>query len=433
MERGARDIHRAEISDYLKSDCDYLGDLVSGFHDRFGDRLTIGGTAQPQLNALHGFASLNDRDDETFREFYYGGRVECFKTGIMEGEWKVYDVNSMYPYVMANFKHPVSSAWKYGREIGPKTAFAEIVATSRGALPYRMEDGALHFPHGRRTFFATIHEIQAGIDTGTLKIERVEFTYDFDEWTTFHDFVKKFYDLRLEAKATKDEVGDTLYKLILNSAYGRFAIDPRKFKNYKILKSADPPPLPLREIVCAPDGTQTIIDGWFPDCVYGDLTIWARKAPPRPGSFSNVATAASITGAARSVMLRGLAASDTPAYCDTDSDICLGFSGNVNDKELGAWKPEQTGTQLCIAGKKMYALFAGGPEYGFETCVKKACKGVNISGVDIRRVAMGEEIEYANPVPKFSLDGSANFVKRRVRKTGNVEPDWSGDDAEDFE
>jgi hypothetical protein len=67
-------------------------------------------------------------------------------------------------------------------------------------------------------------------------------------------------------------------------------------------------------------------DGWTQHSKNGDFCIWERPSPRR-GGFYNIATAASITGAARANLLRNLSLSDRPIYCDTDSIICEDFSG----------------------------------------------------------------------------------------------------------
>ncbi len=129
--------------------------------------------------------------------------------------------------------------------------------------------------------------------------------------------------------------------------------------------------------------------------------------------FFNVATAASITSAARAELLRGLSKAKRPIYCDTDSIICESLDADHNPKALGAWKLEGTGDKACIAGKKLYVI------YKDNEAVKMASKGVRLKPAEIERVCMGEIIEYKNPVPKFKMDGSTQFTTRNVRMTGN--------------
>jgi hypothetical protein len=107
-----------------------------------------------------------------------------------------------------------------------------------------------------------------------------------------------------------------------------------------------------------------------------------------------------------------------PIYCDTDSIICEGFRGELNDTELGGWKLEAIGDRAAIAGKKLYTIFNTAELHTTGKAIKKASKGVNLTPREIVDVCNGKEIIYRNPVPNFHLDGTADFVERRINKTG---------------
>ena len=94
----------------------------------------------------------------------------------------------------------------------------------------------------------------------------------------------------------------------------------------------------------------------------------------------------------------------------------------MHDSDLGAWKIEATANCAAIAGKKLYAIFQG------SKCVKQASKGVNLSAVQILRVAKGEEIETHRDAPSFKVGVNAqgkltpddvqhSFISRKVRMT----------------
>lgn len=423
FERAVREKNKREILAYLKGDCIYLGELVLAFHDMFGDRLTIGGTALPMLHSFHGYECLTQRDDEHFRKFYFGGRVECFEIGNLVGNWKVCDVNSMYPRVMADKRHPVGRDFVVRTSIDKKTHFARLVAKNDGALPRRGEEGELDFACERGEFFATIHEIEAGLETGRLRIERVLAAYQFKQETSFAEFVNHFYKLRLEAKelcksadayiARVAKINNIFFKLLLNSAYGKFAQDPTKYHDYAITRG----PLPS-------DDERGLFDekanpkGWQIESFYGSAIIWKSAAENNQG-FKNVATAASITGAARAVLLRGLVAATRPVYCDTDSIICEELNLETNPTELGAWKLEAVGDRVAIAGKKLYAVFNEGES------IKHASKGVKFNGEQIARISAGETLTHKSEVPTFKRDkkngfGTQIFTDRDVKRTGKV-------------
>lgn len=434
--RDKRERHKSSILAYLKNDCLYLFDIVTMFLDLFGDRLTIGSTALPLLHSFHGYERMSERDDVFFRQFYYGGRVQCFETGIIESPKgvKVYDVNSMYPRVMRDYQHPVGKEYFIRNEITPLTAFAKIEATSKGALPQKQADGSLGFPIGRGVFCATGHEIRAATELGLLKIHRVSCGIQFKQNASFAEFVDTYYAKRLEMKArvkAAKERGEfdneataleIFYKLILNSAYGKFAQDPRKYKTFAI---TDGPKPDDQRPLCEPDNPETA-HGWELDTLNDNWTIWrcpsgttdkGTKSARYFGSFRNCATAASITGAARADLLRGLAKCKRPIYCDTDSIICESLDADIDPSRLGAWKLEMTGNRVAIVGKKTYAVFDdANPDPKKRT--KKACKGARLTAQEIERVAGGEIIESPNPVPHFKRDGKQHYVSRKIRITG---------------
>src|SRR5208282_6395785 len=94
-----REKHRDEILSYLRDDCIDLHLLCTRFHQEFGDALTIGSAALRQLKKYHTFVSGNQEYDKNFRkDFYFGGRNQVFRSGIITGPINVYDVNSMYPF-----------------------------------------------------------------------------------------------------------------------------------------------------------------------------------------------------------------------------------------------------------------------------------------------------------------------------------------------
>jgi hypothetical protein len=303
--------------------------------------------------------------------------------------------------------HPVSNRPELQTTIDKDTDFAFIEAENNGALPMRAEDGGLDFTVKYGKFYATIHEINAGLETGTLKIKRVIHAWKFDRKASFAEFVDQFYNLRLQAKANGDKVRDILYKFCLNSGYGKFALNPRKFKQWAMTIGEVP----------EPQATAAEPNGWALHSQCGDLFIWSRPNPRR-GGFYNVATAASITGSARANLLRNIALAKRPVYCDTDSIICEGFAGETNETELGGWKLEAIGDRIAIGGKKLYTIYNKQDLSERGEAIKKASKGVRLTPKEIIAVCNGDEIVYQNPVPHFSLDGSADFIERRIRATG---------------
>jgi len=432
MERGFRDTFKPKIREYQKRDCTALAELVTNWLDMFGNKKTMASVALPMLRSYQGFDTLSESIDNEMRPYYFGGRNQCFATGILQGNFKVYDINSSYPDVMRRFNHPISDKPIFEPKITSRTHFAKIRAWSLGALPIRNDNGSLSFPIGTFDFYACIHEIKAGLETGTLRIIKCYHSIYFEQEANFAAFIDHYYNLRLEAGSNGDEIRRLFYKLVMNSSYGKFAQDPRKYENWLFDPQEIPKPFHCSECFDAINKKTYVSKckacetgdfdpyGWYLHTTREGTHIYAQPQRVRNGSFFNVATAASITSAARASLLRGIQAATRPVYCDTDSVICEHLESTTTNgitlhpKQLGAWDTEATGDTVAIAGKKLYAIFSKGEP------IKKASKGVKLTANEILRVANGETIEYAQPAPKFKLDGSAQFTNRRIKATGNA-------------
>jgi hypothetical protein len=395
LEADVREQNKDEILKYLKSDCVYLWELCTEYIEQFGPAITIGTTAMRELKERHdvGEPLTADVDAGLRSNYFVGGRVERFKTGVHSGKWKVYDVNSMYPYVMSAFFHPIGAPSGRSRVVNADTYFVTASGFARGCFPSRDKNG-VRFNHAFGTYSVTIHEWNAAMELGLFDCVEIHECVDFESSRMFYDYIMHFYNSRKAAKESGDKIRDIFYKFLLNNSYGKFAVNPENFKQYRITE----------------DTCNLRLLGFEPEQIMEQfgLILWSK--PTDEFKYANVATGASITGAARSVLMRGLSQAVNPMYCDTDCIICEDLPGVVIDKSvLGAWDVEKTGDSLAIAGRKMYALWDG------PTCVKYACKGVKITPEQITRAAMGEVITYERESPTYRLDGTVDWITRRVR------------------
>jgi hypothetical protein len=416
MRADVRNQHRDEILKYLHKDCTSLYELVTAFFAEFGDGLTIGGSALRQLKKFHSFTSGGKEFDTKFRnDFYFGGRNQVFRSGVIKMPLRIYDLNSSYPYSMKSFLHPVNTGIRVSKYIEPDTCFVVAEGFNDGAFPRRTKTGGLDFtiPGGR--FCTTIHEWNAALETGCFRPTKILKTYGFEVRQTFGNFVDHFYDARMHAKEIGDKIHTLFYKFVLNSSYGKFAQNPENYSEWKITRIGKDDNLP---------------EPWEPAFIHhSKYIIWEK--PLDRQHFYNICTGASITGASRSLLLRGLRGAVDPIYCDTDSIICRELRNvPISESELGGWKIEGTGTSAAIAGKKLYAVFQEGepPTEGKKKetlsiggkphwCVKKAHKGARLTGAEILGVAKGDVFTYENPVPAFGLDGTHTFTTRKIRRT----------------
>lgn len=408
--RENREKHRAEIIAYLKDDCTDLFTLVTEFIAEFGNNLTIGGAGMKQLKKFHSFDTGNGIYDARLRkDFYFGGRNQVFKSGIIQGPIRVYDVNSMYSSVMRDYLHPVSTGLYMGTKIDNRTCFLTVEGRNFGAFPVRLKDNSLDFTQEFGTFNTTIHEYKAAMDTGCFITKRIIRTIGFSRRESFGEFVDHFSNKRVQAKIDEDKIHVLFYKYVLNAPYGKFAQNPENYCDWFITEAGE---FPKEWHECDKACDEPCKRRWTPAFISGnDYIIWSR--PLLQHNYYNVATGASITGAARAVLLRGIHAAIKPYYCDTDSVICHHMDGvEIHHTKLGAWDIEAEGTSAAICGKKLYAIFDADGK-----CIKKAHKGARLQGYDILKIAKGGTVESINPVPSFKWDGTHTFTKRKIRST----------------
>ena len=389
--------YKSELSSYLKDDCVFLHELVTLHQQEYGRKLTLASSAfnywkkncggeQPRT----GLAFFN-----MIHPYYFGGRVECFEKGVIKTDFSVHDINSAYPAAMMN-PHPWGDEFKTSSDVKPHS-FVKCVGVSKGAFPLRDKSGGLSFPadNVRREYRVTGHEFLTAKELGLFK-GQVLMSITMRKTITFTDYINHFFELKKEFKKTGDKGRYLLAKVHMNALYGKFAQDPRRHKNYKIVAE--------KEAVTYFDAGFTF-EGYF-----GENVCVSHPVDESKWRFFNIATAASITGSVRATLLRAIHASKRPLYCDTDSIAACGFSGPVSEK-LGEWSHEGDFVEASIAGKKLYAFKDAAGHY------KTASKGITATAKQIKSIASGKQLTFERDAPTYSVKHGARFISRKIRMT----------------
>ncbi len=390
--------NKEKIETYLKHDCIYLWKKIRRFIDEYGYSITLAGAAFKQFKNIYPDLKIPTSNKEYFHkfsEFYYGGRVTPFKTGIFEGNFKVYDINSAYPYAMLQ-QHPIGT--KYFETSSPnkeqiKKSLIQCRGYSKGALPVRSKAG-LTFPTGKNEFFITGWEFLTAIETKTLTNYKILNAFVFQETTSFEKYVDKFYTLKENCGNNGDKIGRLFAKLFLNTLYGKFASNPENYEEFYLDYYGNKP-----------------IDDYQPGMVLHDYQLFSRELPENKQHFYNVVTAASITGFVRAYLWKAILQCNDVLYCDTDSIICRDAPTLSVGTAIGQWEIEAELTKIVIAGKKMYAGWKkdGG--------TKSASKGVRLSPDQILQVANGKTVKYKSLAPTYSLKTEVKFLERNIKRT----------------
>lgn len=419
LEADVRHLHMDEIRRYLKSDCVNLWNTVDSYFTRYGRTLTQAGASMRywQTNYEVPFIRQSMHQAARYRDFYYGGRVECFEAGYSQKRFEVVDKNSAYPDAMCR-KHPISPDAEPEKHLPPAgemgPSLIRVRGIARGCFPWRNpeDNGSLLFPDDERTireYCVTGWELEVALELGLFRIFDVVEVRRFAHVIDFKDYIDTFYQARLDAKKAGDKLGDLFAKRFMNGLYGKFAADPEKYAEYIIASDET-----LADYCGREDYPYVRLSSW------GDRHLCARPLPDWKHTYYNVATAASITGYVRAGLLKAMHQCSGVMYCDTDCIAARDVSRLPQGSALGEWKLEGRFDECAMAGKKLYAWRYAEPtpdgkhqagEY------KTASKGVKLEAPDIIRVAKGEVITYHPDVPTYYVEKGPAFVSREIRMT----------------
>lgn len=351
----------AEDVEYCKRDCKIVFVALQRIFELTGAiKLTLPSLAMYDFrkNYLPGDLHFSELVDE-FYDSYYGGRTEAFKIGKVNA--KVYDVNSMYPYAMVNTVFPDVKSLK--KEIAPDVKFlnhclkyyegmASVDVAHKdtffGYLPCRMEvnkSEKLVFPVGKFSTVVNFNELRYALQAGVIEIKKVHYiVYANPAKSPFVEFILDNYKKRNESK---DELNRLIYKLKMNSLYGRFAMrmklstayyDEIPFQLIQELKEAD-----------------KYCDLQLFNADRNDCYVITENEKFKNSFFSIPTFSSYITSTARVMLLQALTANEKNGicYCDTDSVFLEGkFIGKLSD-ELGDFKLEDKQV-TAVFGLKNY-------------------------------------------------------------------------------
>lgn len=425
LKKGNREKHKEKIIKYMVNDCVYLFDIVKSFLTEFGFKISIGQAAMADIKKHYNVKKIGENTDAELRQYFFGGRVECLAgKGLFTKGYKLYDVNSAYPNVMAHCQHPIGNhySWRRNGGINPNTCFIDLTCTNYGALVMRAENNETTATVGHGRFKTTIWEYRAAIELGLITDIKFHYFIDCNEFSDFSKFVLPHYEKRLSTKTQLkflpegsieyDNIkkDDIFTKLLLNNGFGKFAQNPRRYKDNFITEHGALPPMGYEECL-------------LPVFRCPEYDIWEKPAPRR--SFNNVGTAASITGAQRAVLMKAIHNSIGPIYCDTDSLICRELENTeLHSTKLGAWDLEKTFDEIIIAGKKLYACKAYGKD-GQKDEIKVRSKGSPLGALDwaaMLKLLDDEIIEVISTGPTLTKTGKQFYMRRNIRATATVKP-----------
>lgn len=303
---------------------------------------------------------------------YFGGRVEAFYRGKVPSETYLYDINSLYPYVMSTKSFPNPNTLREGIDLEKEgMTYARIKvpdSLSIPLLPFRGENKLL-FPGGEFQSWQSNVELRKAIEIG-YDIHPIKGYHYEKTFNPFRSYITDLYAKRRKYKKEKSPI-ELVMKLCMNSLYGKFGqkmyqqemIFPndkegmKKFRQYcQANRDLLDEGKPARYSIDSPDTVEKLPDGTevhVPKIFY----IKDEDTEDYP-PFINPILCIYTTSHARLELYKWIekiqAAKKRVFYCDTDSVIT--DHQLPTGKRLGQMKLELNIKKGIIIKPKFYYL-----------------------------------------------------------------------------
>jgi hypothetical protein len=355
---------REEAKIYCNRDLICLYDVIKCFFNKVYDQYGISLLSYPTIGSLamgiyrSNFMGsdvqiplLNGSVANNIRSAYFGGIVDILKpTGTKLYQ---YDVNSLYPFMMLN-DLPIGNPVHIKGAISANEASdlfgffnCKIVAPKCASLvqflPYKHEKRTIT-PVGSWSGWYFSEEIKKAISLGYQV--SIDEAYSFKKGKIFEKFVQHFYSLKSKGPHS------TIWKLILNSLYGKFGAKPERYKTV-IVPSEEAEEVYLN---------YNVIDVDY--CYNGYEAIRVEYCSTDEQSLyedyqnASVAIAAAITASARIFMYDFKTISGNLCYySDTDSVFVeQPLEAHIVGDNIGQFKLERIIYEAVFFAPKTYGL-----------------------------------------------------------------------------
>lgn len=341
-----------ELAKYNRLDCEILWKSIDAFETAM---LEIGGSLRMTLAScamdlfrrkfLTKEVATNPEVNKMARQAYFGSRVEVFNRTAKNGFY--YDINSSFPYAMTepapgSFIGTTARLPKKDDALYVADVTIEVPEIYFPPMPYRAE-GSVFFPIGEWRGFLNNVDLRLLEATGG-RILKVHEAVNFEPFYDLSAYAQTLYEKRRTGTTDFEKI---VYKLLLNSLYGKFAENPLKSSLLVNPPFTDCPHNPPharkpddpREPLCM---TQLIPGVWLLD---QELEVPHEHVP----------ISAHITALARKNLYEHMLPCDEFYYCDTD-----GFATNepnlpTSDK-LGGLKLELSFRDAEFLSPKVYRI-----------------------------------------------------------------------------
>lgn len=352
--RNENHILTEEEIDYIRHDTEIVANALYDFYKQDMKNLTLSADCMYVYKQMIGkekfkayFPVLPEKIDIYIRQALLGGICYAKRTNVVLNNVKCYDVNSMYPSVMAKYPLPYGyPAYKRGK---PKLKNNEIaimhikIACSVKKGHFNCLMYSAHNLFAKNVFVESTNGEELDIYITSFELEEIKKHYNVSvryidayvfktSCNLFTEYVKKFYNEKKLATGGARQ----LAKFKLNMLFGRFGLNPRRIQQIPYIGESGE----LKFL----KGAETLEDSVY-TAISVCITSYARCKKLIPAVQENW---------------------QNFIYCDTDSMFLTkdAIGIDVDKTRLGAWDLEKTFKNIKIIGPKTYTgVLENGEKY----------------------------------------------------------------------
>lgn len=361
--------------DYIRNDVEIMARALEILFDNQLNKITIASNALASYKEINKnfdtyFPKLEFIEDQEIRKSYRGGftYLNPIYKDVLVGSGLVLDVNSLYPSVMKYERLPYGKPEYFIGQYKEDKLYPLYVQTF--TCSFELKEGFIPTLQikNNMSFVPNEYLESSNGDIVTLTMTNIDLELFFKHYNVyditydsgykfrcltglFTNYIDKWSESKIEAKKEKNGAMYLISKLMLNSLYGKFGLNP-KVRSKSVALSED-------DIVIYPMNEEEIRDAlYIPVATF--ITAYARR--------KTITTSQKIKEYSKNKYGK-----DLYVYSDTDSIHCLfdtelDENKNIilkNDKELydildiddyklGFWKLESTFTKAKFLRQKCY-------------------------------------------------------------------------------
>ena len=361
--------------DYIRNDVEIMARALEILFDNQLNKITIASNALASYKEINKnfdtyFPKLEFIEDQEIRKSYRGGftYLNPIYKDVLVGSGLVLDVNSLYPSVMKYERLPYGKPEYFQGKYKEDKLYSLYVQTF--TCSFEIKEGFIPTLQikNNMSFVPNEYLESSNGDIVTLTMTNIDLELFFKHYNVyditydsgykfrcltglFTNYIDKWSESKIEAKKEKNGAMYLISKLMLNSLYGKFGLNP-KVRSKSVALSED-------DIVIYPMNEEEIRDAlYIPVATF--ITAYARR--------KTITTSQKIKEYSKNKYGK-----DLYVYSDTDSIHCLfdtelDENKNIilkNDKELydildiddyklGFWKLESTFTKAKFLRQKCY-------------------------------------------------------------------------------